>query len=154
MPEFSSFADLAKHLDRVSREIPKTVGAALEKVGKRVESTAKDKIGHYQDASGEFPAWPELKDTTKADRLRKGFTENDPELRTGELYGSITHDVSRSGTEHKLTVGSDLDIALWQEMGTDHIPPRPFIGPAMFENEASGQEIIGKSIEKLFEKAK
>src|SRR5476649_404369 len=146
MPEFSSFAQLANELARVARSVPKATEKALEKIGKHVEMVAKDKIGEYQDASGEFSAWEQLTEATQADRVQKGYPANDPLIRSGELYGSTSHSVTRSGQEQTLSVGSDLDLGLWQELGTDKIPPRPFIGPAMFENEKLGQDILGAAI--------
>ena len=44
----------------------------------------------------------------------------------------------RETIEHKVIgneghIGSDSDIALWQELGTDTIPARSFLGGAAFE---------------------
>lgn len=152
MPDFSSFGDLANQLQRVARGVPNATQKALVKIGKKVERAAKDKIGHYQSASGEFAAWVQLEDATQAARARMGFTPNDPLLRTGELYGSISHIVERASAGWTLTLGSDINLGLWQEMGTRTIPPRPFIGPAMFENEQYSQDVLAQAIAKLFAK--
>lgn len=103
---------------------------ALERVAVKVEKTAKDEIGIYQEAIGPFPAWPELADATKEDRLAKGFSENDPLLRTGELRDSIQHTTGELETQ----IGSDSDIMIYQELGTARIPPRPVLGPAAERN--------------------
>ncbi len=71
----------------------------------------------------------------------------------GEIYASISADVYAGGVGMQiLTVGSNIDLGLWHEMGTRTIPPRPFIGPAMFENEKYSQDVLARAIEKLFAK--
>lgn len=97
----------------------------LEKTGLLVEKAAKAAIGHYGDNN-----WQQLAESTQADRSRKGFAPNDPLLRTGEMRDSISHHVSG----HIVTVGSDSNKAMWQELGTNRIPPRPFIVPAMHKH--------------------
>ena len=113
--------------------------AGLHAVAEKVENTAKDKIGHYQLESGPFPAWAELADSTKADRMNKGYDPDEPLLREGTLRDSIVHEVE--GLE--AIIGSKSDIAVYQEFGTARIPPRPFIGPAAFENRHKIEAIIG-----------
>ena len=106
-----------------------------------IENTAKNKIGHYQSESGPFQEWPELADSTKADRLNKGYDPDEPLLREGTLRDSIQHEVG--GLE--AVIGSKSDIAAYQEFGTNRIPPRPFIGPAAFENKEKIERIIGEA---------
>ncbi len=103
---------------------------ALERVAVKVEATAKAEIGEYQDAIGPFQNWAELADSTKEDRVRKGYTENDPLLRSGELRNSIGHETSDLET----VIGSTSDIMVYQEFGTSRIPPRPVMGPAAERN--------------------
>ncbi len=154
MPDFSSFSDLAAQLQRVARGVPQATEKALQQIGKTVERAAKDKIGYYQDASGEFAGWVQLKDATQAARVRQGFTANDPLLTVGGIYGSISSYVYSGGSKmHILTLGSDLDLGFWHEMGTRTIPPRPFIGPSMFEHEQHAHEVLAQAIEKLFQRA-
>ena len=62
-----------------------------------VEEEAKAEIGTYQDQAGPFIAWPELADSTKEDRTRQGFTENDPGLRSGAMRDSIGTAISTDG---------------------------------------------------------
>ena len=51
----------------------------MERAAKVVEREAKSEIGEYQDSTiSPFPAWAELADSTKDNRVRLGFTENDP----------------------------------------------------------------------------
>lgn len=111
----------------------------LKAACKLIERDAKKKIGHYQGEVGPFQDWAELAESTKEDRLRKGFSENEPLLRTGELRDSIQNEVK--GLEG--IVGSKSPIAPYQEYGTAKIPPRPFIGPAAFQNKKKIQAIVG-----------
>lgn len=49
-----------------------------------------------------------------------------PWRRSGELAASIAVTTAPEG----FTVGSSSPVALAQELGTQHIPPRPFLAPA------------------------
>jgi phage gpG-like protein len=141
MKEFNSLAAFASHLLAVEAAEVLALHHGLKAVAKAIEATAKAEIGHYQPAVGPFQAWPELADSTKADRVRQGFSENDPLLRTGEMRDSISHEVS--GLE--AVIGSDSDVMVWQELGTKTIPPRPVLGPAALLNEEKIKEILGKA---------
>jgi phage gpG-like protein len=101
----------------------------LEESAELVEKRAKAKIGHYQDQEGPFIAWPELAESTKSDRARQGYPEDEPLLRSGEMRDSIEHTVGKDEAQ----IGSNNDKAVWQELGTEHIPPRSFLGGAMAE---------------------
>lgn len=161
MPEFKSFGDLAKHLERVSKVMPRETAKTLEKIGKHVEQVAKDKIGHIQQASGEFNAWEDLKDATQQVHIQAivdgdaapDAGPNSALLIKGDLRAGLKHSVEKSGREQTLTVGSESQIAFWQEMGTDTIPPRPSIGPAMSESEHMSRELLGQTVELVFSRA-
>lgn len=153
MADFSSFGAFAAHLLAIKAGESLTLRAGLEEAAKIVEATAKEEIGRYQPAIGEFEAWPELADSTKKDRVYQGFTENDPLLRTGALRESISHIpelITMDGDSMEATIGSTSDIMVWQELGTKTIPPRPVLGPAALRNEGKIQEIIGEAAIKLF----
>ncbi|WP_435018496.1 HK97-gp10 family putative phage morphogenesis protein [Tundrisphaera sp. TA3] len=140
MSSFSSLGHLAAHFAEIALKQHEMEHHALEKVGKLVEKRAKAKIGEYQDEAGPFIAWPELADFTKEDRLRQGFSENDPLLRTGAMRDSIGHQVAGS----EVHVGSNSDIAVYQELGTSKIPPRSFLGGAAVDETKRIREIIGE----------
>lgn len=130
MRDFNSFAAFAKHLLALA-ELSKSVDHEMLKRGAEIiQKDAQDRLGHYQMETGPFAAWSELADSTKADRVAKGFTENDPEYRTGYLHDSIV-----SGVEGDIGFAASEDpVALWQDQGTDdgHIPPRSIFGAAGF----------------------
>lgn len=114
----------------------------LKKCAVLVENTAKQEIGVYQGAIGPFSPWPALADSTQAERARLGYSPDEPLLRTGELRDSIKHEVDRLHA----VIGSKEDKAAWQEFGTDKIPPRPFMGPAVIHNEKQILQILGKTV--------
>ncbi len=132
---FASFEQAAHHHEH----------AALEHAAKIVETEAKAEIGTYQPAAGPFQAWQQLTAYTQADRLAKGYPANDPLLREGTLRDSIEHTVTMDfgpgGVAH---VGSDNDIAVYQELGTVTIPPRSFLGGAAFRKEAEVRHVLGQ----------
>jgi phage gpG-like protein len=140
MKEFDSLTAFAAHLLALDAAEMVALHYGLKEVAHGIEKAAKEEIGHYQPAVGPFPAWAELADSTKADRMRQGFSENDPLLRTGELRDSISSEVV--GLE--AVVGSDSDVMVWQELGTKTIPPRPVLGPAAISNEDRIKEILGR----------
>ena len=129
MKEFSSFGDFSKHHEGLIAGMPAVELFMLQRIGVAVKERAKEKIGDYQAEAGPFAAWSPLADSTKKDRLRAGYSEDDPLLRTGELRDSIDYVV----IVPEVVIGSPLDIALWQEMGTVTIPARSFLGGAAFE---------------------
>ena len=114
---------------------------ALEKAAVVVERRAKEKLGGYQDQTGPFIAWPELAESTKEDRLRLGFTENDPGLRSGEMRDSIEHTV----IDNEAHVGSDDDKLVWFEFGTANQPPRSVLGGAVVDEIDKIIGIVGES---------
>ncbi len=129
---------------------------AMEGATKIVEARAKAIVGHYQNDTGPFDPWRDLADSTIADKERKGYAPPDnPLLRTGDMRESITHDASPT----RGIVGSDEDIALWQELGTHgpnpgpdgyHVPPRSFLGAAAFQKQDQVAELIADAAVSVF----
>ncbi|MDE1139976.1 MAG: hypothetical protein PW999_10035 [Paraburkholderia tropica] len=107
-----------------------------------VERTAKEEIGSYQGSVGPFSAWRQLAASTQEERERLGFTPNDPLLRTGEMRETIEHEVSGLTA----VIGSKDPKAGWQEFGTNKIPPRPFMGPAVIHNEKLIVQVLGSAV--------
>ena len=149
MKTYKSFGELARKLQDCTKNLEITIGAAMEESAVIVEVAAKEEIGHYQrenmgDERGRWEDWAELKDSTKADRLRSGYTENDPLERSGEMRDSIQH----VALPKSFAVGSSSQILLWQELGTEHIQPRSVLALSLFRNTKIILSIIGKTIEK------
>jgi hypothetical protein len=159
MRQFSSFGDLAAYLRRVARAVPRETEAALHRIGNRVETVAKGKIGHYQEGifPGEgadpFPAWAELAPSTIDEKTRLGYAPPDnPLLRRGELRDSIGHEVGGTYTAERVTLGSTSPIMPYHEHGTDKMPPRPVIGAAMAQEMPENMTDLQRAIANAFEK--
>jgi hypothetical protein len=99
---------------------------ALEKAAETVEKEAKRVIGTYDYG------WPELAESTQAERASLGYPEDEPLLRDGTLRDSIEH---KFVSADEVQVGSDSDIAVYQELGTVRIPPRSFLASAAAAKE-------------------
>lgn len=113
---------------------------ALEKSGKLVQETAQGYLGTYNVT---YPTvWLPLAESTKRDRVAKGFPEDEPLLRTGQMRDSIKYTVSHD----EVHIGSDDQKAVWHELGTSRFVPRPFLEPALKEKTPEIINIIGKSI--------
>ena len=123
--------------------IPVAASAALDAAAAAIEREAKQEIGTYQRSDmGPYEPWQELAQSTKADRVAQGYTENDPLLRSGELRDSI--DRETHGLE--AVVGSDSDVMVWQEFGTRTIPPRPVLGLAAVRKHEEVLKIVGDGV--------
>lgn len=99
----------------------------VKEVAQHVAETAKGLLGHEQ------PEWPPLAESTLEDKRRHGYPVPSPLLRTGEHIRD-TIEVSEPERENGAMtcyVGSSSKIALYQELGTTRIPPRPFLGLAV-----------------------
>jgi hypothetical protein len=137
--DFKSLGDMATHFAMLPTVMAHELQEGLERCAVSIEKTAKDEIGHYQDAIGPFQDWAELAESTKADRLSKGFTENDPGKRSGKMQESITHEVD--GME--ACIGSSDQNLVYFEVGTSKQPPRSVLGAAVIRNKSKIQRIIG-----------
>lgn len=136
----------AREMSSASASIATGLESSFRVIVKEIEATAKEEIGIYQPAYGPFDAWAPLAESTKADRVRHGYTEDDPLLRSGELRDSIESEVVGLAA----IVGTKSQIGLWQEIGTDRIPPRPFIGPAYLRNTNYMMDVTSGLINKSF----
>lgn len=141
MREFNIMESIVK-MAEVTIAIEHETHRALDHAARIVKTEAKEEIGVYQAQAGSFVAWAELAAATKADRLAHGFPENEPLLRTGDLRDSIGHVVEG----HEAAVGSNSDIAVYQELGTARIPPRSFLAGAAIRKEAEVVAILGEGV--------
>lgn len=99
--------------------------ALVEQACKIVQKKAKAAI------SREHELWPPLAESTLKDKAAHGFKMPAPLLRTGQLRDSIQYEVH--GNEG--CVGSDSEIAVFQELGTNRIPPRSFLVSSAIASE-------------------
>jgi hypothetical protein len=132
--EFSTF--LSEEL--AAKRLPHAREVALETASQMIVAQAKSAIGTYTFE------WPQLAGSTQVEREREGFPANEPLLRTGAMRDSISYTIDKPGEE--ATVGSTSEIALWQELGTPKIPPRPFLLPSVFYLEKPIEKMIGEVV--------
>ncbi len=93
----------------------------VREAAKMLARSAKDSIGTYDFG------WPELTPSTQADRVRQGFSPDEPLLRTGALKDSI----SWNADGREAYVGTNNEHAAYSEFGTVHEPPRSYLGGAI-----------------------
>lgn len=143
--KFNSLLDFSDHLFKAATSEVFAFQKGLEIASLLIQRDAKKQIGHLQPQVGTFNAWDELADTTKDEKERLGYKFNsdyNPLLRTGYLRDSIEYEIDMPKLE--AVIGSKYDVAAFQEFGTRTIPPRPFIGPAMFKNMDKIAQIFGE----------
>lgn len=124
------FGEMGMHLAEKATGTFHRLQHGLEHATEHVAHVAKEMFGHYQPSHGPFNAWAELADSTKEERVRLGFSENDPLLRTGSLRDSIEWQID--GLDG--VVGSKDERMAVHELGRRDgtIPARPVLGPALF----------------------
>lgn len=102
-----------------------------------VAADARTYPGSYQEG------WAPLKEATLEDKARKGYGVPDPLLRQGVMRDSIKGEAEETTYGAEGVVASDDPVALYQEMGTSSIPPRPFLGLAMRHVDAPASAVFG-----------
>ena len=111
-----------------------------------VQQAAQERLGEYHGVAGPYAAWQQLAASTQAERARLGFAPNKPLLRTGDLGYSIEFCIV-GDTGH---VGSDSQIAVYQELGTSTIPARSFLGAAAFTKSPQVRRIFLTALIRAF----
>jgi hypothetical protein len=125
-------AQLAASLSRV---VP-SIEIGLDKVGTLALTLAGHYPGTYQ------PGWAPLAESTLKDKADKGFPVPSPLKRTGEMAESYKKELELA--ELAVVVGSPEEKALWQEMGTSRIPPRPVVATAMSNSLPYAADVFGE----------
>lgn len=163
MKEFRDLASFVRFLEAdVVPAIQPAEFSGVDRGAMMIEADAKLSIGFEQhEPSGPFAAWAALSSATmegfthpKAGWIEGkealGYTGHrsatDPLLREGHLEASYTH----ISAGYAAVVGSDDDVAVWQEMGTPNarypIPPRSVLGAAAFRMTPGILEQLGARV--------
>ena len=129
MADFASLAAFAAHVTTLTAAIQHAEDAALEEAATVVEVEAKRVIGTYDYG------WTPLAASTLA---RK--SADTPLLESGAMRTSIQHSTGRGVAR----IGSNSDIAVYQELGTSKIPPRSFLMGAAVHKEPEVRRILGE----------
>lgn len=133
MPDFGSLAAFASHVTGMIAHVEHAKHEALDEAAKTVQDGAKENIGTYT------LGWPQLAEATQRQREAMGFSANEPLLRRGDLRDSIQRTVDRDEAH----VGSNMDEAVWQELGTSRIPPRSFLMGTALQRESEIKHLLG-----------
>jgi HK97 gp10 family phage protein len=144
--EFKNLGDMALFFAALPAIEEKAMNAALEVVAAKIEETAKEEIGRYQEAIGPFPAWAQLASSTESQKTSHGYPANSPLLASGDMRDFITHEVD--GNE--AIIGSTDPVMAFHEKGTMKMPPRPVMGPALEHNREFIKRIIGRVASETF----
>lgn len=131
-----SLAEFEAELQAALRRVVPAIEIGLDKVGTLAETLAHHYPGHYQ------PGWAPLAESTLKDKADKGFAVPSPLLRTGEMAESYKKELELA--ELAVVVGSESKIALYQEMGTTRIPPRPVLSLAMANALPYAADVFGE----------
>ena len=138
-----SFGELAKQLEAAAKRTKPALVKAMTEVGLKQVALARSYIGQ------EMEEWPPLATVTVDEKESLGYTgqvsETDPLLRTGQLRDSIEAVVLPDPMGVVLDVGSNDVVAVYQEMGTTTIPPRPFLSLSAIEIEPVIKEELAKT---------
>ncbi len=113
---------------RAKNEIEEPTEALMIVLAER----AKEYIGHYQ------PGWAPLAESTlegwhgHPGKTELGYAPPDnPLLREGNMRESISGEAELMPFGARGVVGSESKIALYQEIGTERIPPRSFLATSV-----------------------
>jgi hypothetical protein len=151
--KFQTFGALADLLESQIGRIPLAKREGLAAAGELVKADAQNRIGSYQGAVAEFSAWAPLSEATKADRVAKGFSADDPLLRTGALRDAIEvkHEpesvVVGVFDSNLTTIAAAMEYGYWNSRAQRPVAPRSFLRAAA----GSLFQPIGRAIgERLF----
>lgn len=125
----NSLFDGAAFFTGLELSFKKASHTALRRAGRIVRDEAKRVLGTYDYG------WPPLEPETIAHKA----TGDSPLLETGELRRSIKSTV----IDNAAYVGSSNPKALWHELGTVHVPPRPFLSGACKAKAREVQHELG-----------
>src|SRR5258706_16416082 len=117
MPGVYSILGFVAELKACEHDLEALGPKIVERACQIVQKKAKAAIGK------EHELWAPLAESTIRDKAAHGYKTPAPLLRTGELRDSIEYTVSGN----QGAVGSNSDIAVYQELGTVKIPPRSFL---------------------------
>jgi phage gpG-like protein len=143
--EFDSILGLAENLLHLEVGMHELVGKSLDTALVILEKDMVHQIGEYQGKVGPYPAWADLAESTEEEKARLGAPADAPLERFGDLMQSFQHE--RDGDEG--IVGSTDKVMEYHEWGTDRMPPRPVVGPALERNRERIEALIGRATVEL-----
>ena len=131
MTQTFTLLSFVAHLKAVEHDMNALGPAVVAKACELVAEEARRVIGEG------YPYWPALAPSTLARKMM-----NTPLLETGELRASI--EWNADGNQGY--VGSNLDKAVWHELGTARIPPRSFLAGAAMAMEDKIHKMAARAV--------
>lgn len=116
---------------------------AVHECLEHVAQDARDSIGE------ERPEWPELAESTIAEKERLGYPTPHPLERTGLLRESISSEAKREGNAVVGIVASTDPVMSFHEFGTSRMPARPVLAPPLVQAEHVIGEAMGQFLVKV-----
>lgn len=135
-----SFEELIMKFAVMPKIIEKEIEKSMKKSAMKVRDDATKKFGEYQPAVGPYPAWENLKEVTIKQKTKAGGGE-DPLIghysgkKLSKWPAPLRNTIGIKVEGMTAAVGTDDPIGEYHEYGTSHIPPRPFLRPALYENQ-------------------
>ncbi len=127
-----SLLTFAALMDTMSRGMDQHLHNGLEEAGALVRDEAKRVLGTYEYG------WTPLSPATVS---RHGDT---PGLETSEMHDTLAFTVD--DRHESVEIGSDLDRAVWFELGTSRQPPRSFLAEALVRKTPEVLDIMGRHV--------
>jgi len=140
MKKFRSIAEFRAYEPVLLAALTEGVHTGVKKGAHLLQQEIEVELGTYQEAIGPYEAWQDLAERTKTERVKAGYTEDDPLRASGELAGTFGSRVEGN----RASVGSDDPVAIYQENGTEKIPPRSAIGGAAMRMQDKVAETIAE----------
>lgn len=128
--------EFAAYAQRLQRTVRHAAEVGLAEAAELIAKDARDRLGTYQEN------WPSLAEATILEKQRQGYEVPSPLKRTGELRDSIR--VEQEGLI--ALIGSDHPAAKVHEHGDEHVPPRPFLQPALYTKAPEAKAIIERTV--------
>lgn len=140
--------ELARHFDISRWRMARALENAGHRIGQDLVISAQAKIGQSQPAIGPYPEWPDLADSTIAEKTRLGYSTPYPLLREGDLGDSIHFAVSRKAADVEVILYSNDPRMPAHEYGmpSRNLPARPVLGPTVWERSKAYTGEIAETI--------
>lgn len=119
-----SFEDYAKFLERSVPRATVVMETALHRVGDHALSLAREYVGHDS-------LWRPLTPDYVSDKKAAGLTGRVSATDTWLLTGATLKSLAVATEAHSVVLGAGTDQAVWNEVGTAKMQPRPLLAKAM-----------------------
>ena len=134
--------EFTAQMTRLRLEIEEAAVIGLHEAAEIIKTEAQAWIGEDHET------WDPLAESTLKEKAAAGYEVPKPLLRTGELRDSIKIETQGLNAE----IGTDHFLGPIHEHGTQHVPPRPFLGPALMSKGNEAVAVIEASIARAIKK--